>query len=391
MQAADEGDAAARLRAEGALVLEITLSGKEAKPRGKKKRYGGLSRLFIPRSQVERSFRQMASIMRADVSILKGLDTVAGQCSGRLSNGLLRVRERVRNGTAFSTALEEETAFAGRVALGLITVGENNGTLDQMLAYCAELMEKARKLRNEIIQAFSYPCFVMLVAIGIAWFMATRVIPTIIDFMEGQPGGQVPAVTQALLDVTAFFQAYGLYIMAAPVLLVVSLVVLRSWPSTGEIIDRNLLKIPLLGGAFRSHANAMWTRTLGALIGSGVDIIHALALVENTMGNIHYSAQFRSIRESVQAGHSLTRSVGETTLSKLSPNAYAMVEVGEQSGGIDEALAEVYDYNEDYLRRRVNLLSKLVEPAMYAIVGGMVGFIYFAFFMALISAQSGVM
>lgn len=388
IEAAGETEAAARLRGEGAAILSLRPAGAETSG----SLPASLANLLVSKAQLELSLRQLASVLRADVPILFGLETVGNQCSPVLRRAYVRVRDRIRQGTPLSTAFREEAPFIDRVSLGLISVGEANGTLGDMLAYSADLMERSRRLRGDLVQAFSYPCFVILAGLGVAWFMATKVIPKILAFIQGRQGarGGLPPITQALVDVTAFFQSYGLYVLAAPVLAAILLVMARRQGATGEKVDRILLGIPLLGGAFRAHANAMWCRTFGALLGSGVEIVSALEMVERTMGNWFYAAQFRQAREAVRTGRSLTRSIGETALPKLCPMAQAMIATSEQSGGLDQALAEVAAYSEDSLRRRVALLSKLIEPAMYAVVGGMVGFVYFAFFMAMMAAQRSV-
>jgi len=389
LTATSEKEAVGRLRVGGAAVLSMRENASRQTAGDRRRGRAVLARLLVSAGEVELSLRQLASILGADVPILVGLDTVSGQASSTLRASYSRVRERVREGCALSVALREESPFLDRVSLGLVQVGEANGTLDAMLEYAADLMERARRLRNDLVQAFSYPCFVVVVALGVAWFMATKVIPKILAFIQARQGkgGGLPPVTQALLEVTAFFQSYGLLVLAVPLLLVFAILLARQQAATGERVDRWLLRVPLLGGAFRAHANSMWCRTLGALLASGVGIVEALELVEQTMGNWFVAAQFRIMRQHVREGQSVTHALDRTALPQLCPMARAMIAVSEQSGGLDTSLAQVADHYEDVLQRRVKLLSRLVEPAMYAIVGGMVGFVYFAFFMAMMAAQ----
>lgn len=387
LTAGSSNEAAQQLRSEGATVLSIREA--PASDIGGNALVRHFGKFLVSSSELELSFRQLASVLAGDVPILLGLTTVGEQCSTVLRSAYARIHDRVREGCALSVAFQEHAPFVDRVSIGLVQVGESNGTLDRMFAYASELMEKARRLRGDLLQAFSYPAFVVVAGMGVAWFMATKVIPKVLAFIQGRQGqgGRLPPITQALLDVTAFVQNYGLYILAIPVLLVILYVLARRHRISGETIDSWLLHIPLLGGAFRAHANTMWCRTLGALLGSGVGIIVALELVENTMGNWYYAAQFRKMRQQVRDGRSLSVAFGQTALARLCPMARAMIAVSEQSGGLDSALAQVADYYEDLLQRRVKLLSRLVEPVMYAIVGGMVGFVYFAFFMAMMAAQ----
>ena len=387
LNANNAGEAAQRLRADGAVVLNIRAGAVSGAGGGAFRRR--LAASFVSSSELELSFRQLSSILAGDVPILLGLTTVGQQCSSPLRSAYERIHDRVREGCALSVALREHAPFVDRVSLGLVQVGESNGTLDRMFAYASDLMERARRLRGDLVQAFSYPAFVVLAGMGVAWFMATKVIPKVMAFIQGRQGksGGLPPITQALLDITSFVQTYGLYILAVPVLLAILFVLARRQRAGGELVDAWLLRIPLLGGAFKAHANTMWCRTLGALLGSGVGIIPALELVENTMGNWFFAAQFRIMREQIREGRSLLVAFEHTSLARLCPMARAMIAVSEQSGGIDRALAQVADYYEDVLQRRVKLLSRLVEPVMYAIVGGMVGFVYFAFFLAMMAAQ----
>lgn len=110
-----------------------------------------------------------------------------------------------------------------------------------------------------------------------------------------------------------------------------------------------------------------------------------MELVGETMSNKFYADQFIKMREIVRQGGSLSKGLETTQLHALCPMSLTMVSVSEESGGLDESLLHVARYCEEQLTRRVSLLGKLVEPAIFVIVGGMVGFIYFAFFMAMLS------
>jgi type IV pilus assembly protein PilC len=163
-------------------------------------------------------------------------------------------------------------------------------------------------------------------------------------------------------------------------------VLVRQSPQGGLAIDRAMLSVPLLGKALRSASNAMWTRILGTLIQSGIDVVSAIDLAERVLKNAHYRQQFRQMRQIVRRGRSLSEAVQSTDLKRLCPMAPALVSVGEQAGGVDQSLLQVAADCEAALDRRTKLLAKLVEPAVFVVVGGMVGFVYFGFFMAVLAA-----
>lgn len=344
------------------------------------------NRVLIFRSQLELTLRQLGSLLGAGVPILTAIRAVGDQAPSLLKHVYGRIGEKVRRGYPLRRCLEEEAPFMGKVSIGLIAVGEANGTLDAMLTYSADLMERSRKVRGQILQAFTYPGIVVLAAFGIGYFLVAHVFPKIMTFIEKQ-GKEVPLPmpTRILIQVNDFLAAYGVYVLLAPFLLIAAYFLARRSSAIGEQIDLWKLRIPILGKAFREHANAMWCRTLGSLMESGVDVLVALELVQETIGNLHYRSQFVRVREIVRQGGSLGKGLRETTLKRLCPIGATMIAVSEESGGVDTSLMKVAEYSEEQLTRRVGLMSKLVEPAIFVVVGGMVGFVYFAFFMAMLA------
>ncbi|MDR2345798.1 MAG: type II secretion system F family protein [Planctomycetaceae bacterium] len=343
--------------------------------------------LFIFSGQIELCLRQLSSLLHAGVPILDALLAVGGQAPPQLRKIYFRLAEKVRRGYSMKRSLQEDASCFGNITIGLVGVGEANGTLDEMFRYAADLMERARRVRAQIVQAFAYPAIVMLVAIGVSYFLVVHVLPKIITFISKQAKSvELPLPTKLLLAVNDFVWAYGIYIAAIPILLTITLILLRRNKITCERVDYFCLFIPLIGKAYREHSNTMWCRTLGALLKSGVGLLSALELVEEVMSNKHYSLQLHKIHDMVRQGDAVSKGIANTTLSKFCPMALAMVAVSERSGSLDVSLLHVADYCEEQLTRRVAFLGKFIEPAIFVFIGGVVGFIYFAFFLAMLAA-----
>ena len=391
IEAASQNAARTKLSSAGKVVLKIAES--KQKNAGAKTNEGLsfgeklLSFFMIRKSSVEISLRQLSSVLAAGVPIMTALGAVGKQAPGMLKKVYSRISQKVRQGYSLKKSFTEDAPFLGQVILGLITVGEANGTLDEMLKYSASLMERSRKVKAQIIQAFTYPVFVILGAMGVGYYMVAEVFPQIMKFILQQGNDvQLPLPTRILIQANDFLTAYGVYILVAPFALIALFFWARSSKQLGTIVDCAVLKMPVLGKAFKDYSNAMWCRTLGALLGSGVDIISAIELVQQTMGNKYYAAQFVELKQKIRQGGSLTSGIETTALHKLYPMSLTMVSVSETSGNLDESLGQVATYAEEQLTRRVAFLSKMVEPAIFIVVGGMVGFIYFAFFMAMLTA-----
>ncbi|MDR0362409.1 MAG: type II secretion system F family protein [Planctomycetota bacterium] len=393
MEAESQAAAAGKLRQEGKVVLELKPAKGTA---GAATRGGGnkylarLTGLLVSKSAVELCLRQLASLIGAGVPIITALRSIGDNAPKTLGKMLRLVTERVRQGQSLSKSLETEMPWLGRVTIGLLSVGEANGTLDKMAAYAAGLMERSRKIKGQLVQAFAYPAVVFVAALGIGYYMVNKVFPVVVKFINMNSGGkmQLPLSTRMVIWLNDFLLAYGVFILAAPFAIVIAIALLRRSRRSGAVLDRLAIAIPGIGGAFKFQANTMWCLTLGALLRSGVDIISSVELVELTMGNLHYAEQFRKVRESLRLGSGLGKSIEETTLSRFAPIAHTMISVSENSGGIDESLQHAAAFSEEQLNRRVTLLGKLVEPAMFIVIGGMVGLVYFGFFMAMLSATS---
>ncbi len=379
-----------QLRGQGYAILALQPSTGKKKSEKKQEKSGNsqsrFAGLFVSNSHVEIALHQLASLLRAGVPIVTAFNAISRQASKTLSRIFERVTVKVKQGNSLQRSIEEEAPFMGRVTLGLIGVGEANGTLDEMLSYAADLMEKARKVKGQIIQAFAYPAFVILVAMGVSYYMVAVVFPKIMTFIQKQGSGvPLPMPTRILISVSDFVMEWGLLLMLVPVIAGIGLFLLRTVPRYGQYIDHAVLRIPLLGLAFREHCNTMWCRTLGALLSSGIDVVSALNLVGQTMGNLYYVEQFRLMQEIIRQGRSMTHGITQTALHRLCPIAVTMVTVSEETGGLSESLLYVADYSEDRLSRRVALLGTMIEPAIFILVGGIVGFVYFAFFLAMLS------
>lgn len=400
LEAASLQEASAMLRREGGVVLQLRAekavpgkAGAGTAPAASTGAGGSATslrmlthRVLVFRSQVELTLRQLGSLLNAGVPILTAIRAVGDQAPGLLSQVYAAIGEKVRRGYPLKRCLQEEAPFFGDVTIALIAVGEANGTLERMLTYSADLMEKARRIRSQIVQAFTYPAIVVLIAFGIGYFLVAHVFPKIMVFIQKQGKNvQLPLPTRLLIQVNDFLEIYGLYVLATPPLLIAAYFLARRVPAIGEQLDYLKLRLPLIGKAFREHANARWCQTLGSLLGSGVDVLVALQLVRETVGNLHYAAQFEKVREVVRQGGSLAKGLRESTLARLCPIGLTMVSVSEETGGLDVTLLKVADYSEEQLNRRVGILGKLVEPAIFVVVGGMVGFVYFAFFMAMLA------
>lgn len=344
--------------------------------------------LLIGKAKIEQSLQQLAALLEGGVPILNAMRVVADQAPKLLGRAFRSVSEKLLEGGRLADILAREMPFLGREAIGMIAAGEANGDIERMCRYAAELMQKRRKIKGDILQAMAYPAMVIIVATGVVIFLIKSVIPKIMKFLSGRSRG-LPPITQALIDIVNFLENYGLWIILTPPVLITIFILLRRNSASAPAVDRAVLRIPVMGKAISSSANALWTRTLGILLGSGIGIIDALQFTEGSQTNRYYRRELHLVRQLVMRGHPLSIAVKASGLRRLAPMAESMIVVGENTGQLDEGLNKIADFSEQQLQQRITLLSKMIEPALFVIVGGIVGFVYIAFFLGLMAASSG--
>ena len=388
---ADDRDALRlRLRERGIALLKaqkLKACGKATiRRRGKLGRW--LSHVVVGSGTVEQAFLQLEILLKGDVPVVEAFESAAGLSTSYMASALLETSEQVRSGVSLKRAMETQMPWVGPLCLGLIGVGEANGSLSQMFAYSVELMRQRRKLRSEVIRAMTYPVVVTIMGLGVGYYVSTVAVPKIASVM-GSPS-KLPPITQSLLAVSAWLRLNGWLIPLVPALLTAVLALLRFIPAVGVLIDRLQLHIPLFGKVGRYVSNTVLNHTLALLIGSGVPVVESLELVSATLTNAFYRKQVGLVRDMVMTGRMLSASLERSALRKLSPLSVSLARIGENSGSLENGLRYVGEFYGEALERRLDLLGKLVEPALIVLVGGMVAYVYIAFFMGMAAMNASL-
>jgi len=368
------------LRAQGWLVLTVEAAGDPG---------SGLAAAFDPRLvlpvrsvDVELALQQIAVMLRSGLTLLNALKTAADNSDRRsLRRILLRVAERIEEGSSFAEALAEHTVF-NRLVIQLARVGEATGHLDSVLTRSAETLERRRVLRTQMLTAVGYPAATLVAAIGVAAFMVLGVVPKLADFLRGM-GRKLPPSTQALVDLSNWIKIHGAVASSLVVAAIVTGALVYLTPRGRLAFDAFLLRIPVIGRLLRVAGTALFARAFGILIGSGVTVLEALRTVEDVGRNRHLNSIVAAARQRVFSGGGLAETLARHR--GFMPMLSHMVAVGEASGTLDDVLDEVARFYEAQLAWQIKKLTALMEPAIIVGVGGVVGYIYISFFLALYS------
>lgn len=382
------GQLASQLRTRGWVVFHVGPPGQRRLTLGSVASAMNLWNHLPPaRLDVEMGLQQLATMLRSGLTLLSALRTAADQARRpSMARVWRQAAQRIEEGATFADALAAHGKLFPTMSVQLVRVGEQSGTLDIVLKRAATQLERSRTVRTTLLTSMMYPAFVLLAAIGVSAFMVFSLIPKLQKFLAGR-GRHLPAMSQMLLDFTSWANANGTILLASLAAAIVAVWLLCRWPRSRARIDRGLLRLPLVGGLLRMAGTATLARGLAILLESGITLLMALQTAGTLVGNRAMRRRVEAARTGVMEGGSLAEPFVQG--KEFTPMLGRMMAVGESTGTLGTVLQEVADFHESQLAAMVRRLSALIEPATIVIVGGIVGFVYIAFFMALFSVASG--
>ena len=346
------------------------------------------TRLSLPFARVSAgqlvvSTRQLATLVKAGMPLLRALRTVSDQLEpGRLQQIFVVITSDVEAGAKLSEALSRHPKEFLPFYVNMIRAGEVGGLLDEILRRLAELLEKQQRIRQQVRSALMYPAFVMIAALSILVILMVFVVPTFLG-MFTELGSALPLPTRILVAVC---DAIRLGWWWVALLLAGGTALLRTAMRTDtgkRLLDRLVLRLPVVGSLVHRLLIARFARTLGTLLSSGVPILAALETVRLTVFNSVLGDALKDLEQHLKAGESLARPM---ELSRAFPPLVSrMVALGEETGQLDQMFAQIADSYEEEVAIQLGGLTQLLEPLLIVLVGGVVGFIVVAMFLPLLS------
>lgn len=330
-------------------------------------------------------FRQLSLMLRAGHTLVAALDTSARLTAKLRARHMVRaLAERLRAGHTLSDAMREQGRPFSTLMVALIESGETSGELDTVLERLADDLDRRTELKRQLVTALTYPGIVFLAAIGVVAFLVMMVIPRFATFLAGS-GKELPAAATLLLDISAWLGEWGATLAGGALVLAVGLAVASTIAPARRVIDRALLMVPVVGGTLSAAAMAQAAWTLAMLVKSGTTVLQSLNVTARVVGNQAIAEGFHTAAKDVLTGRSVSAALKQVVIPPLMRH---MAEVGESSGELDTVMEAVGRYYRKDLDAKVKVLSALIEPVLILFVGGIVGFVYFAFFQAVMTVSA---
>lgn len=327
--------------------------------------------------------RQFSILINAGISIVESLEILKGQPYSSLFKSILDVvYEDVKAGLLLSEALDKHDKVFPEFFRSMTYVGEMSGSLDAVLSDLANYYELDDKIKRQIKGAMAYPIVLMGLVVVIILLMFLYIVPTFKDALENLEV-EMPALTQAVFDMSQFFVDYWMFIVGGLVLIIVLLRVYIGTTSGRYNWDTFKLKAPILKNITINTVASRFTHGFSLLISSGMDLVDAMKVMQNVFGNKNIEAKFTKATDDVQRGASLT--VALNTYEIFPNMLIQMVSVGEKTGQLDEVLQRSCNFYDEQLTIALNSLSTIIQPIMLCIAGGVIGVMFLAIYSPILS------
>ncbi len=316
--------------------------------------------------------RQLATMLKSGVPLLQSFEIVArGHSNARFSRLMMDIKNKIEAGSSMSQAFREHPGHFDPLYCNLVAAGEASGTLDAILDRLATYKEKMLAIKSKIKSALFYPISVVVVAIVVVWVIMIFVIPAF-EKVFSNFGADLPMPTLIVIAMSKFFVSWWWLMFLTIVGTIFGfMVMLKRSAAFRYGFDRILLKFPVIGPILEKATIARWTRTLQTMFAAGVPLVESLDAVGGAAGNAVYTAATKRIQTEVSTGTSLTNSMGNTNL--FPTMVLQMIQIGEESGSLDNMLGKIADYFEREVDDAVAALSSLLEPMIIVFLGVVIG------------------
>jgi len=324
--------------------------------------------------------RQLATMMKAGVPLVQSFDIVADGLENKgLQELVINIRNDISSGTSFAGALRKHPKHFDNLYCNLVDSGEKAGALEKMLDRIATYLEKTELLKKKVKKAMTYPIAVVVVAIIVTAILLVKVVPQFETLFQGF-GADLPVFTQMVINLSEWLQAWWFVVLLgiAGTIFAFKEAVRRS-QKFSDVVDRLVLKLPVVGEILDKSAVAKFGRVLSTTFAAGVPLVDALDSVAGATGNAVYRDAIDHIKNDVSSGTQLQAAMRQQDVFPIM--AVQLTAIGEESGNLDEMLEKVAEHYEAVVDDMVDNLTALMEPMIMSVLGVLVGGLIIAMYL----------
>lgn len=317
--------------------------------------------------------RQFATLMEAGILLIDSIDLLSEQTDSKpLKEALEEISIEVKEGIALSESMKKYPKLFPDLLVQMIHSGEISGQLEDVLDRMATYFEKQYRIKQKVSTALTYPIVVASFAIIITIFLLVFIVPIFGDLFASF-GGELPFITQMVLNLSGFIQRFWWLFIGLLGLLAIAFVQIKKKESGAYLLDKLVLKLPVIGSFVQKAVLARMTQTLSSLLNSSVPILQAVDVTSSVVGNRVVKDVLLESKTSLERGESLAKPMENHWV--FPSLIIQMIRVGESSGSLDEMLKKVADVYDQEVEEASDKLQSLIEPVLIIFLAVIVGLI----------------
>jgi type IV pilus assembly protein PilC len=345
-------------------------------------------RSSVSKSAVTTFMRQLSVMISSGVSVEDAISTLKFQeASAPFRNVLTNIHDDLLKGVFLSDAFAKYPKIFPAFFKNMIYIAELSGSLDMVLVKLADYYERDRKIKGKAKSAMVYPMFLLALIVVVFVFLMVFIIPQFED-MLGELGGEMPLITQIIIDASRFVTLNFPFILTGGLLLILFVFVFFKTKRGRLTKDYLKLKLPIIKNVTYYLITARFARGFGVLVASGMSIMDSIETIGKLMENKVFEKKFEYAVGEVKRGKRIARSIAN--LKFFPVMLTEMIAVGEKTGNLDNVLESTANFYDDKLEQSIEKATSALEPLLIIFAGGMVGIVILSIFLPIISLMGSI-
>lgn len=391
IESENKDEAMFALKKDGVIVIEITDSNIKARNKKKTNKVTkASSKLKIKDQELLLFTRKLTTMMKAGLAIVPALKMLKQQSENPKFTPIIDdLLQKINSGITLSEALVSYPNLFDVVYVNLIKAGEASGNLDTFLERICINLEKTIKIKKAIKSAMMYPIILLTVATSVVGIMMIFVVPVFVEIF-GNANIELPGPTKLVMAISDFLRSWTalIIIFLGYALIRAIKIIIRKNNKLQQAFDKKLMQLPVVGNLVRDAIMARFSMVLANLISGGVNLIEATEITKNSISNEKIKASIEKVKREIFSGRPFSVSLRET--KDFPETMCGFIEVGEETGKLNEMLTTVSLYYEGEFDSSVEAFSSMLEPIMIVFLGIVIGFILVAMYQPIFLMGSAV-
>ena len=333
--------------------------------------------------------QELATLLKAGMPLVQSLDILRRRVTNPVMKSVLDdVHEKVRSGTSLSDAFASQGSMFPGIYTASLLAGEKSGSLEQVIRRYVAYVKVVSGVKRKTISALVYPAILLMLSLVVVALIVLKVVPAFGSFYEGMSGAELPLSTRVLVAISNFA---GTYFTLLVLTVLAAMFAFWAWvkkPDNRVRFDRWTLGIPLLGGVSQKFATSQASRTLATLLGGGIPLVNAIDIASRSISNQYMARELQLAGQHVREGRNLAGALNDS--GAFPDVAIKMVEVGEQTGALQEMLNSLSDFYDEEIETNLGRFVTIIEPALLIVMGIIIAGLLLSLYMPLFQISNAL-